>query len=563
MRHGMFAAGLLALTALSAHAQGSAKLAVGPDAGGYLCPDGRKIWVSRCYDQSAQASCQVVHLHIKNNGLNPETAATRTELLTSLKNCALTPLEFTNSGVSLVIPKALQTKPPAAVPEPETYTVEVPLPKARTALVRVATSTSGEVKFYANELSVKPADKNGRIEAWLLLVHTRDIPDHPKARAVWQRYLLNCKDMTDTFETVMYLDVTGELLSIANADGEVRAITKNSAMAGLASIACKTAPIKGERFATIGAAIKDALAPAPVAVAAPGPRVALVNISASNADSIYYIDELSAKPADKKGLIEIWALHVFAKDAPRTPGARATWERYFVNCKDKLYSNEAALDLDRTGKLLKTWDGDHDILAVPKASVAEGMSSIACKTASFPGERLTTVGEAITAAYPPPPPPPADPFTVGSKTPPGPATRTELLRIGSAANSVWYLDDQTFDPVPNGVGVVGWVLRVLTKPDPAFPGASAVWLRYHFACGGRVELGALGPHSGVLTRVEIDQTGKTRKTTASNEDEAGLRPIIEGSIAEKMSKAACYVDYPDIAPQLTVAAAIKDAAKPQ
>ena len=120
MRHGMFAAGLLALTALSAHAQGSAKLAVGPDAGGYLCPDGRKIWVSRCYDQSAQASCQVVHLHIKNNGLNPETAATRTDLLTSLKNCALTPLEFTNSGVSLVIPKALQTKPPVAAPEPET-----------------------------------------------------------------------------------------------------------------------------------------------------------------------------------------------------------------------------------------------------------------------------------------------------------------------------------------------------------------------------------------------------------------------------------------------------------
>jgi hypothetical protein len=66
--------------ALSAAAQGSAKLAVGPDAGGYLCPDGRKIWVSRCYDQSAQASCQVVHLHIKNNGLNPETASTRTEL---------------------------------------------------------------------------------------------------------------------------------------------------------------------------------------------------------------------------------------------------------------------------------------------------------------------------------------------------------------------------------------------------------------------------------------------------------------------------------------------------
>lgn len=367
--------------------------------------------------------------------------------------------------------------------------------------------------------------------------------------------------MTDTFETVMYLDVTGELLSISNADGEVRAITKNSAMAGLASIACKTGPIKGERFATIGATIKDALAP-PVAAPAPGARIALVIASAGNPESAYFVDELSVKPVVSKELTEVWALLVFAKDIPRTPGSRASWERYFVNRKDNLFGNDAAIDVDRTGKALKTVEGVLDMVAVPKGSVAERMAGMACKTASLPGQRLATVSDAIDHAYPPPPPPPADPFTVGSKTPPGPTTKTGLVRIGSAANSVWYIDDQTFDPVPNGVGVVGWVLRVLTKPDPAFPGASAVWLRYHFACGGRVELGALGPHSGVLAKVEIDQTGKTRKTTASNEDEAGLRPIIEGSIAENMSKAACYVDYPNIAPQLTVAAAIKDAAKP-
>ena len=110
---------------------------------------------------------------------------------------------------------------------------------------------------------------------------------------------------------------------------------------------------------------------------------------------------------------------------------------------------------------------------------------------------------------------------------------------------------------------MGWVLRVITKPDPAFPGASAVWLRYHFACGARVELGGIGPHGGVMAKVEIDQTGKTRKTTASSEDEAALRPLVEGSIAEKMAKTACYVEYPNITAQLTVAAAIKDAAKPQ
>jgi hypothetical protein len=85
-----------------ARAQGIASLAVGPDAGGYSCPDGRQILVSHCYDESAQASCQVIHLHKKNNGLNPETAATRDELLVSLGDCTLKPLEFGPSGISLV-----------------------------------------------------------------------------------------------------------------------------------------------------------------------------------------------------------------------------------------------------------------------------------------------------------------------------------------------------------------------------------------------------------------------------------------------------------------------------
>lgn len=86
----------------STRTQESTSLAVGPDAGGYSCPDGRQIWVSRCYDQSAQASCQVVHLHQKNNGLNPETAATRAEILVSLRDCTLKPLAFGPQGVSLV-----------------------------------------------------------------------------------------------------------------------------------------------------------------------------------------------------------------------------------------------------------------------------------------------------------------------------------------------------------------------------------------------------------------------------------------------------------------------------
>ncbi len=69
--------------------------------------------------------------------------------------------------------------------------------------------------------------------------------------------------------------------------------------------------------------------------------------------------------------------------------------------------------------------------------------------------------------------------------------------------------------------------------------------------------------SGVLTRVEIDQTGKAGKTTASHTQDAALRLNTQGSIAEKVARTAFCVDYPKITPQLTVAAAIKDAAKPQ
>ena len=78
-----------------------------------------------------------------------------------------------------------------------------------------------------------------------------------------------------------------------------------------------------------------------------------------------------------------------------------------------------------------------------------------------------------------------------------------------------------------------------------------------------IDLGEVGLHSGVLTKVEIDATGKTRKTVVSNEDEAALRPTIEGSMAEKLARTTCYFEYPNIAPQVTVAAAIKDAARPQ
>lgn len=51
---------IVGVGAVSAAAQGGATLAVGPDAGGYLCPDGRQLYVKSCYDDSPNANCGVV-----------------------------------------------------------------------------------------------------------------------------------------------------------------------------------------------------------------------------------------------------------------------------------------------------------------------------------------------------------------------------------------------------------------------------------------------------------------------------------------------------------------------
>jgi tetratricopeptide (TPR) repeat protein len=102
--------------ALSAAAQGSAKLAVGPDAGGYLCPDGRQLYVKSCYDDLPDANCGVVNMHLPaQNGFQRVTTETRSKLTPSVAACKVYPLEFRNDGtVALVVPKSA---PPAQTAE--------------------------------------------------------------------------------------------------------------------------------------------------------------------------------------------------------------------------------------------------------------------------------------------------------------------------------------------------------------------------------------------------------------------------------------------------------------
>jgi hypothetical protein len=104
----------------AATASSGAQLAVGPDAGGYLCPDGRQLYVEGCFDNSPDANCGVVLMHLPlQRGYQQKRNQTRSELTPSVAACKVYPLEFRKDyTVQLVLPKSTpqqQTaKPPAA-----------------------------------------------------------------------------------------------------------------------------------------------------------------------------------------------------------------------------------------------------------------------------------------------------------------------------------------------------------------------------------------------------------------------------------------------------------------
>jgi hypothetical protein len=84
----------------------NAKLAVGPDAGGYLCPDGRQLYVKSCYDESSESRCGVVNMHLPpRNDFQVVTTEIRSEVLSRVAACKILPLQFMNGKVSLVMPK--------------------------------------------------------------------------------------------------------------------------------------------------------------------------------------------------------------------------------------------------------------------------------------------------------------------------------------------------------------------------------------------------------------------------------------------------------------------------
>lgn len=127
------------LAAAPAIAQNGAKLAVGPEAGGYLCPDGRQVYVKSCYDNSPNAQCGVVLMHLPTqNGFQRESTEARSQLTPSLAACKVYPLEFRNDGtVGLVLPKSpppqQAAKAPAATPPPKAASEPLSTTPASTA----------------------------------------------------------------------------------------------------------------------------------------------------------------------------------------------------------------------------------------------------------------------------------------------------------------------------------------------------------------------------------------------------------------------------------------------
>lgn len=240
--------------ALSAFAQGGAKLAIGPDAGGYLCPDGRQLYVKSCYDNSPYANCGVILMHLPlQRGYQQERTQTRSEITPSVADCKVYPLEFRNDGtVRLVVPKqqTTQAATPAANPA-------IPEPTTRTALVRISKPGVATTVHYVDEASLKSSGQKDVATMWTLQVFPNGNSNFPKAHALWARYEVDCKKNATRLTAFGEIDRLGKVLTSKPADVP-QPVVKDSPSERIAAAACKSAPLVGPRLLNVAAAIADA-----------------------------------------------------------------------------------------------------------------------------------------------------------------------------------------------------------------------------------------------------------------------------------------------------------------
>lgn len=101
--------GASATNAASNAATAPGMLAVGPDAGGYLCPDGRQLYVESCYDELPDARCGIINVHLPKRGRYQVTSSdVRSTIMSSVAACKVYPVDFGDDGTaSLVLPKSV------------------------------------------------------------------------------------------------------------------------------------------------------------------------------------------------------------------------------------------------------------------------------------------------------------------------------------------------------------------------------------------------------------------------------------------------------------------------
>ena len=269
------------VAAVPAIAQGNAKLAVGPDAGGYLCPDGRQLYVKSCYDTSPDATCGVVLMHVPPlNGFQRESSSTRATLTSGVAACKVYPVEFKNDGtVGLVVPKSppqqVAKAPGAAAPKASTAappvatgdTLDLTVADGMafgqkgvpSSLVRISANSTSRI-FYVDEASRKATARKDVITIWSLMIYVDGKPPVAGAAAVWIENYFNCK--LNSFEQQLYISLDRQAkVLIVDAGDESGKVAKNSVIEAILGVACKTIPpSKGPRFTSAKAAIDDAFA---------------------------------------------------------------------------------------------------------------------------------------------------------------------------------------------------------------------------------------------------------------------------------------------------------------
>jgi hypothetical protein len=265
-----------AIAPLSA-AQPEAMLAVGPDAGGYLCPDGRQLYVKSCYDDSADSTCGVVLMNLPlQNGFQREAVETRRHIAASVVGCQVNPVAFSGDGtVGLIAPASANPPSTATASTPEDSTaavrpetgedimsfedgIAIGLPGLRSSLVRVSTAGETTRIVFADEASRRKTSQKNIVVIWSLATYIDGVTSYNQSAATWVENRIDCTE--GTFERTLFVTLSrlARLMSVSAEHAGVVAETDADDKA-IADIACKRAKAsKGPRLDSAKAAINAA-----------------------------------------------------------------------------------------------------------------------------------------------------------------------------------------------------------------------------------------------------------------------------------------------------------------